>query len=308
MSTLLKNSGRKSIEVAVVLGVFVLFFAVGMYSGQTTMSVEMIDPPDGSQFQSSPVELVARVTVKGVPVADAKARFTIRFGKVGETSTDTTTDFNGIARLVVPAASGNYTWHVAAIREGYPTIVSRSGRFSIRLSLLVYPLLPSLFRLSVSPVDFKARVTEMNGHLVGSANVTFYVDLRMIGSSLTAANGIAGLSSAVDPGMHTWFASATKNGEGGVSDSTVFIVGELSSLGTGDLHLLRTELSGLSGNGAARGVMGLWSSRYSGGRPSTIRDKRVSPLRCETAGIYLEPTRMSSSSALNEYATCDRKM
>ena len=269
MSAQLDSSGKKAVEATAVLVVFALFLAVGMYSGQATMTVEIVNPPDGAQFHSSPVELVARVTVKGAPVADVKARFTIRFGKTDETSTDAATDFNGIARLVVPAASGNYTWHVTAIRQGYPTIVSRSGSFSIKLSLLVHGLVPSVSRVESSPVDFKIRVTDMNDDPVASANVTFYVDSKIVGSNLTGANGIARLSSQVDTGMHTWFASAVKNDEGGVSDPTVFLVGELTSLGTGSSRLLRTELRHLCGDGL--GIMGIY-----------------------------EPARMSSSSALNE--------
>jgi len=83
---------------------------------------------------------------------------------------------------------------------------------SIRLSLVVYCLLPSSSRLAISPVEFKARVTDPNGRLVESANVTFYVDSIMIGSSLTSSNGIANLSSEVTSGNHFWFASASKGG------------------------------------------------------------------------------------------------
>ena len=74
----------------------------------------------------------------------------------------------------------------------------------------------------------------MNGRPVQSANVTFYVDSTMIGSNLTGQNGIAQLSKALTMGRHTWFASASKEGEGGISDTTVFVVGQLASLVTGD--------------------------------------------------------------------------
>ena len=72
----------------------------------------------------------------------------------------------------------------------------------------------------------------MNGRLIQSANVTFYVDSMMIGSNLTGQNGIAQLSKALTMGQHTWFASANKEGEGGISDITLFIVGQLASLVT----------------------------------------------------------------------------
>ena len=137
---------------------------------------------------------------------------------MGQTDTDTRTDSDGIARMLVPAVSGNYSWHVTATREGYPKIVSRSQDFSVKLLLVVEPLLPSTFILAVSPVNFKARVTGTNGSPIQSANVTFYVDSVMIGSNMTGQNGIAELSKALTMGRHTWFASADKEGEGGISD------------------------------------------------------------------------------------------
>jgi hypothetical protein len=69
----------------------------------------------------------------------------------------------------------------------------------------------------------------MKGHLVQSANVTFYVDSIVIGSSLTNQNGIAQLSKALTMGRHSWFASASKEGEGGISEPTLFVVGQLTS-------------------------------------------------------------------------------
>lgn len=239
---------KKKAEIAAVLGVYILFLVIGVYSGQTTMSVEIIDPPDGLQFHSSPIELVARVTVKGLPASDIKATFMIQFEKTGETDIETLTDTEGVARLFFPAPSGNYTWQVMAVKEGYPTIRSRSSGFSIKTSLLVYGLTPSASILAVSPVSFKARVTDMNNHLVSSANVTFYLDSKMIGWSLTGANGIAVLLSTVNPGSHTWLASAQKGGEGGVSDLTPFIVGQASSLATGDSSLFRSNSVNPQGN------------------------------------------------------------
>jgi hypothetical protein len=230
----LQTSGWTRKEVVVVVGVYILFFVVGVYSGQTTMDVDVIGPPDGMPLRSSPVELIARVTNRGVPLANVTTTFTVFHWTIGETETETTTDSDGIAILLVPAVSGNYSWHVTAVREGYPTIVSRSRDFSVKLLLVVEPLLPSTSILAVSPVNFKARVTDVNGNLVQSANVTFYVDSIMIGSSLTGQNGIAQLSKALTMGRHIWFASAGKEGEGGISDATPFIVGQLVSLVTGD--------------------------------------------------------------------------
>ena len=214
---------------------YVLFAAIGVYSGQTTMDVDMIRPSDGMEFRSSPVELVARLVIRGAPVSDIRARFTVSSRTGGESNTDALTDADGIARLLVPASSGNYTWRVAGMKEGYPRIVSPRRSYSIRLSLVVDALLPS-FTMATSPVDFKARVRDENGGLVESANVTFYVDSATVGSSLTGINGIAAIKATVDSGAHLWFASATKVGMGGVSEVTRFLV-DLGSLATGDVEL-----------------------------------------------------------------------
>jgi hypothetical protein len=225
----LRTSGWRRTEVVTIVGVYILFFLIGVYSGQTTMNVNIISPPDGMPFRSSPVELIARVTIRGAPLANVTTTFTVSQGTVGEAETETTTNSDGIARLFYQVASGNYSWHVTAMKEGYPTIVSSSRNFSVKLLLVVEPLSPSTFILAVSPVDFKARVTDMKGHLVQSANVTFYVDSIVIGSSLTGQNGIAQLSKALTMGRHTWFASASKEGEGGISEMTLFLVGQLTS-------------------------------------------------------------------------------
>jgi hypothetical protein len=211
-------------EVVTLIGVYLLFLAVGVFAGQTTMIVDVINPRDGIGFHASPVELVVRVTVRGAPVSDVRAKFTIRH-EMDELSVEIVTDKDGVARLLVPAQSGNYTWQVTAVKEGYPTILSRSRSFSIQLSLVVYALFPSTVTLALSPVEFKARVTDTNGHLIESANVMFYVDSTMVGSSLTVANGVAKISSTVSSGTHYWFASATKDDEGGLSDPIQFVVG-----------------------------------------------------------------------------------
>jgi hypothetical protein len=222
---------RRTIEVCVVVATYALFLIVGVYGGQTRMSVELISPPNGTPLQLSPVELIARVTIRGVPVANVTAKFTVNYGTIGETETETKTDSEGIARLIVLAVSGSYSWYVTAMRQGYPTIASRSRDFSVKLLLAVEPLLPLTYILAISPVDFKARVTE-NGHPVQSANVTFYVDSRTVGSNLTRPDGIAQLSKVLTIGSHTWFASASKEGQGGISETTSFLVGQLASLAT----------------------------------------------------------------------------
>jgi hypothetical protein len=224
----LRNFDRRKLEVAVLLAVYAVFLGVGIFSGQRTMSVEAFGPPEGVHLTSSPVKLAARITARGIAMPNVTARFVIDFPN-GESDIDAATDRNGIARLLVPAVSGNYTWHVAAIKEGYPTIFSRSLSFSLDLSLVVDVLQPT-FILATSPVEFKVRVMNMNRHMVESANVTFYVDSTPIGSSLTGPNGIASLSAPLASGRHTWFASASKSSEGGVSYPTLLIIGELASL------------------------------------------------------------------------------
>jgi len=225
---------RRTIEVSVVLIVYALFLVVGVYGGQTTLNVDLISPRDKDALHSSPVRLTARVTIRGAPIANVKATFSVIGRTISQMDTDTTTDNNGIATVVIPVASGNYSWHVTATRGDYPKIVSESRDFSLKLSLVVETLVPSTFVLAVSPVDFKAKVTDLRGQTVQSANVTFYVDSIMIGSSLTGQNGVAEVSKALTNGMHRWYASAFREGEGGLSDLTLFVVGQLASLATGD--------------------------------------------------------------------------
>jgi hypothetical protein len=255
---------RKTVEIGVVVATYVLFLIVGVYSGQTTMNVDMISPTDGAGLRSSPVELIAKVTIRDMPLANVTTTFTVIYWTAGQTDTETKTDNNGIARLLVPVVSGNYSWHVTAMREGYAKIVSRSRNFSVKLLLVVEPLSPSTFILAVSPVDFKARVTDMKGSLVQSANVTFYVDSILIGSNLTGQNGIAQLSKALTMGRHTWYASARKEGEGGISDMTLFVVGQLASLVTSD------SVSG-SLLSVVRGRNWAWLSSFHEARAARIR-------------------------------------
>jgi hypothetical protein len=222
----------RMIEVGAVVVIYVLFAIVGVYGSQTTMNIDVIGPPDGAELRSSPVELIAKVTIGGAPVTNVTMTFTVELPTAGRTETERRTDNEGIAGLLLQAMPGDYTWHVAATRKGYPTIVSSSRRFSVKLSLVVEQLLPSMFINTASPVDFKARVTDMSGNPVQSANVAFYVDSMMIGSNFTDQNGIARLSKPLTTGRHVWFASADKDGEGGLSDMTIFVVGQLMSLET----------------------------------------------------------------------------
>ena len=271
MTARARTLSRRRIEVGAIVAIYILFVILGVYGGQTTMNVDIIGPADGAKITSSPVELVARVTIRGAPVANVTTTFTLYYWNVGQTETDTRTDSDGITRMLFPEVSGNYSWHVTATREGYPTIVSSSRNFSAKLLLVVEPLSPSTFILALSPVNFKARVTDTSRRLIQYANVTFYVDSVMIGSNLTGQNGIAQLSKALILGRHTWFASADREGEGGISDTTLFVVGQLASLVTGDSIY------------ESLGSAGAWN--HIGWLP-TSQEKRA--------------TKMRSSSALNE--------
>lgn len=188
------------------------------------MSVDIVNPRGGSNVQSTPVEFVAKVTIRGMGVADVKSRFTIHYSSASSLGIDSVTDAGGYAKVTVPIPAGNYTWYVTAIKEGYPTIVSRSGSFTLKLSLLVTAVDPTNFAIVASPVDFSVIVTNLTGTPVGSANVTFFLDSRMIGSSLTDAKGNAMLSSLVSSGQHSWLAIVRWDGNSGVSDSAFFIV------------------------------------------------------------------------------------
>ena len=228
----LRNGDKARIEVVAMICAYLLFLGIGLYSGRTTMDVDVISPHEGTAFRSSPVQLAASVSIRGNTVPDAKTTFTIYRWETGVSYFENYTDAEGIARLSFRAPSGNYTWHVAVTKRGYPTILSLSRGFSVTLSLVVDCLLPSHYVLAVSPVSFKARVDNLSGEPVEGANVTFYVDSTAVGLSTTDEKGIAKLSRPVTPGEHEWFASAGKDGEGGISDTTTFSVGESASYTT----------------------------------------------------------------------------
>jgi len=225
---------KHAVEVAAVIGVYLLFLAVGVYSGQTTMSIDLVNPPEGAKSQSSPVELVAKVAVRGEPLPNARVSFKIGYSGTYEVNFDIDTDTQGIAKLIFPARSSNYTWMVTAEKPGYPSFKSTWRSFSVSLSLRVDGLLPISSIVALSPVNFKARVTKAGESPVESANVTFYVDSVKVGWALTDTHGIARLSSPVEPAEHTWFASASKDEEGGISDITSFMVGSTLAFTTGD--------------------------------------------------------------------------
>jgi hypothetical protein len=232
MSKELRN--KHAVEVVAVIGIYLLFLAVGAYSGQTTISIDLVNPPDGARSQFSPVELVAKVSVRGQPLPNASLTFVIGYSGTDGANFDTDTDAQGMAKLTFSARSGNYTWMVTAKKPRYPNIKSTPRSFSVSLSLTVDALLPSSYILALSPVNFKTRVTSAGGSPIESANVTFYVDSVNVGSTLTDTRGIARFSSVVEPGEHRWFASASKDDEGGISEITTFVVGSTLAFTTGD--------------------------------------------------------------------------
>jgi len=218
---------KRDLEVGTVAVVYVFFFIIGLYA-QTSASfdnvnVEILGPPDGMQFQSTPVELVAAVTNQEGPLSNARARITVFSLTTGETEGLTAvTDTHGIARVLFPAQTGSYSWYVATRPEGYPIMVSRPRGFSSRAELIVDCLTPCSSNyplvLSGEYVDLQVMVKHVNGNPIESANVTFYVNSMQVYSTLTDARGIASMHWDIEPrGTCVWFASASKNDEAGAS-------------------------------------------------------------------------------------------
>jgi len=230
----LRDLDKRRVEVAAVVAVYTLFLIIGLYTQTAStldaVRVEIVSPPEGMQFQSSPVELAAIVTNQRGPLSNVSATITVRSLTTGDAEElEGATNEQGIVKVLFPAQSGNYTWYVATNMEGYPTIVSRPRSFSGRLTLIAdclypcssrYPLLhPSRYS------DFLVMVTDMNGNPVESANVTFYVNSMIVYSELTDPRGLATMSwSRIPPGSYTWFATATKDGEVGASRLSTFVV------------------------------------------------------------------------------------
>lgn len=230
----LRNLGKRGVEVAAVVAVYVIFLIVGLCT-QTAATfdavrVEILGPPDGTQFQSSPVELAAIVANRKGPLSNVSARITVLSLTTGEVEELTdATNKDGIVKVLFPAQSGKYTWFVAANMEGYPTIGSRPRSFSARLALNVLCLYPCSSKypllLRSRHLDLQVMVTNMNGSPVESANVTFYVNSTKVYSMVTDTRGIATLSwDRIPPSGYAWFASASKDGEVGASHLSTLII------------------------------------------------------------------------------------
>jgi hypothetical protein len=231
----LRDFGKRRVEIAAVVVVYVLFLIVGLYTQAAAtfdaVRVEILSPPDGMQFQFSPVELAAVVTNQKGPLSNVSVRITVLSLTTGEDEGLTgVTNLNGTVKVLFPAQSGRYAWYVATQIEGYPTIVSRPRSFSARLALNVlclnpcsskhYPLL-----LPDGYLDLQVMVTDMNRNPVESANVTFYVNSMAVYSELSNPRGIATVSwNRISPGDYTWFAIASKDDEVGASDLSTIVV------------------------------------------------------------------------------------
>lgn len=217
-----------------VAAVYILFLIIGVYT-QTAASfdvvtVEILGPPDGIQLESSPVELAAIVSNQRGPMSNASAWITVLSLRTGEAEElEAAADEDGIVRVLFPAQSGNYGWYVATRMEGYPTIVSRPRSFSTRLALIVDCLLQCSSKYPHlrfgGYLELQVMVTDTNGNPIESANVTFYVNSAQVYSTLTNPRGIAtAVSDRIPPGKYVWFASASKDGEIGVSRLSTFVV------------------------------------------------------------------------------------
>ena len=230
----MRHLGKGRVEVAAVVAVYSVFLIVGLYAQTASTfdgaTLELLGPPDGMQFQSSPVELTAIVTNQKGSLPNVGTTITVLSLTTGERDELAgLTNEDGIVKVLFPAQSGRYTWYVATKMEGYPTIVSRPRNFSTRLALIVdclnpcsskYPLL-----LRGQYLGLQVMVTDMSGNPVESANVTFYLNSMAVHSGLTNPRGIATVSwSKMPPGNYTWFATALKDGEVGASRLSAFVV------------------------------------------------------------------------------------
>jgi hypothetical protein len=223
----LRAFGKTGLEVVAVVAVYILFLIVGLYT-QTlatldAATVEIIDPPDGMQLQSSPVELAAIVSNQEGPLPNASTRIIVLSLTTGEAEElRGATHKDGIVKILFPAQSGSYSWYAATEIEGYPAIVSRPRSFSTRVTLIVDCLHPCSrgypLHLPDGYLDLQVMVTDMNGNPIESANVTFYINSMPVFLTLTNPRGIATFFvEGIPPGRYTWFASASDDGEAGVS-------------------------------------------------------------------------------------------
>jgi hypothetical protein len=230
----LQHLGKGRLEVAAVVAVYCVFLIVGLYAQTVStfdgVTLELVGPSDGMQFQSSPVELAAIVTNQKGPLSNVSTTITILSLTTGEgDELAVATNEDGIAKALFPAQSGNYTWYVATKMQGYPTIVSRPRYFSTRLALIVDCLNPCSSKIPLlvhgEYLGLQVMVTDMRGNPIESANVTFYLNSAVVYSELTNPRGLAtAYWSEMPPGNYNWFATASKDGQVGSSRLSTIVV------------------------------------------------------------------------------------
>lgn len=91
------------------------------------LSVSLVSPGRGSSFDSSPVQLRARVTSDGSFVKNAEVKFFVNGGYF-----DTNiSNHRGIALVdLSPSSEGTYTWYVQALKNRYDDDVSSAQSFT----------------------------------------------------------------------------------------------------------------------------------------------------------------------------------
>jgi hypothetical protein len=230
----LRGHAREPVEVAAVAAAYIFVLIVGLCTQAAgtfdSVNVEVLGPPDGMQFQTSPVELAAIITSQTGTLPNAHTRIIVLSLATGETEELAgTSGEDGIVRVLFPAHSGNYSWYVAADIEGYPTIVSRPRSFSTRLALIVDCLHPCSsgppLLIRKRNLDLQVMITDTDGNPVESANVTFYVNSTIVYHANSDLRGVATLFwNRIPPGTYTWFAIASKDGAFGASRLSTFVV------------------------------------------------------------------------------------
>ena len=145
----------------------------------------------------SPIELSARITCLGKPMAEAEVTFYVD----GQFVDAELSDANGYASTIFePTGERRYTWYVKAEKWGYTSSTSEEWEFTIaEVTLKTFGEI--LTRL---PITLKATVS-VEGLEIEDASVDFYID-DVFGSSLfTERNGVASYAvDGVSPGLHRW--------------------------------------------------------------------------------------------------------
>lgn len=177
-----------------------------------TISIELVDPPNGATLSSSQVYLVAKTSSEGSPVEGATIRFYVDGGLVVTTVTDST----GHASFSYSTSIGTHSWYATAEKIGYSAGKSQTWSFTyVTTQALTVQLIAPLNGATItsSPVNLIAQVTS-GGNPVQGATVKFYVDVGTtpIGISSTDSSGHATFSYSPSVAAHKWGALAEKLG------------------------------------------------------------------------------------------------